>query len=262
MARDETTAPIETALATQPSPGALRTHARLTLHTKQAQLLYLGRKRQEGEDGKPGKPGIVGLDGFARAAAQISNAAASDDPYADLALLKVEAALAEAETAIRASIRQMTGPLASMASASSIEVDLAQSVAPVQLPFLLGSPYTAKGAYLLHDFDEMMRTLLTAQKCALIDRERAYSLLLRAGRPLRRIYAMPLLNWRYTGVTREDIRKNTRLAQQAREVYAHLKVGDIPADVLQGARRPRFAPPVRKAPPRPAASYLEEEETE
>ena len=257
MAREKPVPNITTAPAPQASLGALRTQARLTIHTRQAQALYLGRERQAAADGEPEKRGITGLEGFARLAAQIANAAAEDDPYADLALLKVEDALAVAEKAVRADIRLMTGPLESM---PGMEVDLSQSLAPLQLPFMIASPYGAKGAYLLHDFDELMRVVLTAQRCALVDRERAYSFLLRAGRPLRRVYGMPLLNWRHTGATRRDVREDTRLARQAREVYAPFKILDIPDDVLQGTRRPRFAPPIRKAPARPAASYLEIEE--
>jgi integrating conjugative element protein (TIGR03761 family) len=139
-----------------------------------------------------------------------------------------------------------------------MQVDLAQSVAPIQLPFMIASPYGAKGAYLLHDFDELMRTVLTAAKCALIDRNQVYNLVLRAGRPVRRTFNLPLLNWRYTGVTRDDVRKNTKLAQQAKEIYAGwpFKITDIPAEVLEGSLRPRFAPAIRKGPSISAASYL------
>jgi integrating conjugative element protein (TIGR03761 family) len=259
MARDDTAPTVTIAQAAPQGPGALRTHARITIHTLQAQALYLGRKREPDEDGKRGKPGIIGLDGFARLAVQLSGAAAADDPYADLALLKIEAALALAEKAVRADIRQLTGPLEAMASASDIEVDLAESVAPIQLPFMVSSPYGMKGAHLLHDFDELMRTVLTAQKCALADRVQVYNLVLRAGRPVRRTFALPLLNWRFTGVTRADVRKDTGLAQMAKAVYALLKITDIPADVLQGVQRPRFAPAIRKGPPPPVArtSYLD-----
>jgi hypothetical protein len=63
-----------------------------------------------------------------------------------------------------------------------------------------------------------------------------------------------------TGITRRDVRQNTRTALQAQAVYANLKILDIPADVLLGTERARFAPPVRKAPPIPASSYLELDE--
>jgi len=59
--------------------------------------------------------------------------------------------------------------------------------------------------------------------------------------------------WRYTGVTREDIVKNTKLAQQAKLAYANMNIHDIPADVLQGSRRGRYAPPIRQTPAPSAA---------
>ena len=231
-------------------PGVLRNRASLTLQTLQAQGLVRGR------DGDGGKQPIIGLDGLARYAAQIANSAAAGDPYADLALLRIEALLAETQKMIRSLTGEISAVLDSM---PAVEVELAQSVSPVQVPLMFASPYGYLGAYLLADYDELVRTVLTASHCAFIDRSRAFSLLLRSGRPVRRIYCLGPTVWRYTGVTREDVVNNTKLAQQAKAVYANMNIHDIPADVLQGARRGRYAPPIRQTPAPSAASYLDED---
>lgn len=235
----------------QAGPGVLRNKASLTLQTRPAQSLVQGRSRDSG------KPAIIGLDGFSRFATQICNSAAADDPYADLALLQIEAALADSQKTIRGNIGVITPVLDSM---PAVEIELAQSVDPAHVPLMFATPYGYLGAYLLADYDELVRTVLTARHCAIIDRERAFRLLIQSGRPIRRTFCLPHIAWRYTGVTRQDIMENRKLAQQAKAIYESLKIDDIPADVLQGIKRGRFAPAFRKAPVPAAATYLEEEE--
>ena len=237
-------------VAADTRPGVLRNKASLTLQTTHAQRLVQGR------EGAGGKQPLIGLDGLARYAAQISNSAAAGDPYADLALLSVEGLLADTQKMIRNLIGEISDVLDSV---PAVEVELAQSVVPVHVPLMFATPYGFLGAYLLADYDELVRTVMTARHCAFIDRNRAFGHLLRTGRPIRRLFCLGPTVWRYTGVTREDIAKNTKLAQQAKVVYANMNIHDIPADVLQGSRRGRYAPPIRQTPATSAASYLEED---
>ena len=53
--------------------------------------------------------------------------------------------------------------------------------------------------------------------------------------------------WRATGVTRNDIAANNKVAQRAEEIYAkHLQqMLVMPDDVLRGEKRARMAPKVK-----------------
>lgn len=172
---------------------------------------------------------------------------------ADLALLKIEAALADARAAVRAELQMMTALMEPVPGAAAgltrFFSPLLRLFRPTRVPPPFANPYANLGARLLADFDELVFAILAARQRALIGRDRAYSLLFCAGRPLRRIYAMPAANWRHTGVTRKDVREDTRLARQARAVYARINIHGIPADVLQGTERGVHAPPLRKARP-------------
>ncbi len=77
-----------------------------TLQTRQAQALMRGRPRQGS-----GKPALPGLEGFARAAARIHNAAADGDPCAERVLASIGAAIAEARAVLLTELRLMAALL-------------------------------------------------------------------------------------------------------------------------------------------------------
>ncbi len=187
------------------------------LQTRQAQALCLGRKRQEG-----GKAVITGLDDFTRAIAQICNAAAADDPYADLALLKIEAAFADARAELRLMADLLEPSPGAAAGLARFFSPLLRLLRPTSVPPPFANPYANLGTRLLADFDDLALAILSARQRALIG---------------------------HTGATRRDMREDTRLAQQARAAYAHINIHGIPAGVLQGTERGAHAPPLRKARP-------------
>ena len=86
-----------TSLNPQPTLGALRGQAWLTVQTRQAQRLIQGR------NGSEEKPAIIGLVGFADRLRLIWHAARSDDPYADWWLIKIDEAIEQARAFIRQS---------------------------------------------------------------------------------------------------------------------------------------------------------------
>jgi integrating conjugative element protein (TIGR03761 family) len=93
---------------------------------------------------------------------------------------------------------------------------------PAMVDLVFGTPYGFMGAYLLSDYDELARTVLTAQHCAVIDRQRAGELIRACGNAVRRVYQLPAA-WRRTDITRDDVRHGTDAAVNA----AHL-MGAVP----------------------------------
>ena len=84
------------------TPGALRSEVWLTLQTRHAQQVFIGRKAT------PEKPYIMGLTRFGAILSQLQVCVDADDPYADWWLIKVEEALQQAAREVKV-LRQSGG---------------------------------------------------------------------------------------------------------------------------------------------------------
>jgi integrating conjugative element protein (TIGR03761 family) len=224
----------------------------MRLQTRQAQALIEGRTFESG------KRPIIGLQGFGRFITQIWRSAQHDDPYADWALLRIEEELTRVQQLIRSKTFEIARVLESM---PAVEIELASSVDPIQMPILFSHPYGFLGAFLLAEYDELVRTLLSARRVGLMDRDQAWRVLLMAGRAVRHTFNLPVTAWRYSGVTRANVHAHDALAQRVEAVYAVAKIPVPPAEVFQGTRRGKHAPAIRKAQDRerPSPSFLEED---
>lgn len=118
-------------------PGHLATDTRIRLHTRDARALVKGRPYVAPSGDDPGQPAIIGLEGFGWRVARICQSAAADDPYADWALLRIEDALRRAGELIepRAAALQ-----AELEADPDLEITLAASVDPIQVPILASHP--------------------------------------------------------------------------------------------------------------------------
>lgn len=212
-----------------PQPGALRNQASLEIQTRQAQFLLNGRT---------GKTGIVGLLQFSRIVGDIWVAAQQDDPYADWTLLRIEEAIDKSRAFIRESSLATEKSLNAL---GSMKIELARTQAPAIIELSFGTPYGFMGAYLLSDYDELARSILTAQHCALVDRDRAGELIRAGGNAVRRVYQLPTA-WRRTDMTREEMRKGTDAASNAAQL-----MGALPVDVLEMRGRAKFAPRIDRS---------------
>ncbi|MBP1152233.1 PFL_4669 family integrating conjugative element protein [Methylocaldum sp. RMAD-M] len=215
-----------------PSPAPLRSDAVLCVQTRQAQKLVTGRSGTA--DG--GTTAIVGLLAFGNRMRMLWLAAEQDDPYADVTLLRIEDELQTARAFIQEKAKELRRILSGM---DGVRVDLAYSLQPIEVPLRFSNPYGYMGAYLIADYDELARTVLTARHVGLIDRDKAQEMLNGAGRAIRRTFQL-VTAWRYTGVTRDDLRQMTQAAARARAL-----MGELPQDVVEGERRARHAPAIR-----------------
>lgn len=209
------------------SPGALRSETFLILQTRQAQRLIQGRRAEDGT------PGIVGLARFATLLRPIWNGARADDPYADWWLVRVHDALDDGEQELQALKQHVDGRLTRL---PGISVTVAQSVDPIRVPLTFSNPYAFRGAYLLSQYDDLVRSLLTARHVALLDRDRSERLLADAGRHVRRAFTAAL-GYRFLGINRDDLRLMTARARQAEN-----EMGALPQEVLDQQLRAPYAP--------------------
>ncbi|WP_077731434.1 PFL_4669 family integrating conjugative element protein [Methylocaldum sp. 14B] len=213
-------------------PGALRSEAFLEIQTRQAQRLVHGR-----ESGNDKAPAIIGLLSFGRRMRQLWLSAQFDDPYADWYLLKIEQAI-EASRAYMAEKQNVLMQV--LDGISGVKIDVAHSLEPIRVSLQFSNPYGYMGAYLIADYDALMRAVLTARHFALIDRDKSQNIIQSAGRGIRHTFNLAAV-WRYTGVTREDLRQMNQAAQRARDL-----MGKLPETILDATCRARVAPNLRR----------------
>lgn len=212
--------------------GALRSDMQLTLHTHHASRIWHGRPESERH------PRIIGLNGFVAIMSRIKRGAEQDDPYSDWWMLKIEEKLNDAKSRLQTLREEVDRALAHVPSALSLGENL--SIQPVKIPLFIGTQHGFLAVYLLADFDSLARRLLLAHHTALIERHAMERSLAEAAHLLRSTFSFAQ-RYRYSGATRDDFAAHNAVARQARERF-----GDLPQDVLEGSRRPRFAPPITR----------------
>ena len=232
------------------TPGRVVGGANMTIHTRQAHRLFYGRRSDE----KAGKAPITGLVRFANTVANIHNAASRDDPFADWTLCDLEARFESADTVIG----KHTAHLASLLDANDgLKIGLHASVKPISIPLRFYAPLAWRGAQTLTKLDQLVLHALTARQVALMFEDDWKESVSRAARAVRQAYEWVNV-WQYTGVTRDDLAANNAVARRALGIYQTSNRGvDIPADVLTGERRSKFAPTIR----REAAGTAEDDPT-
>jgi integrating conjugative element protein (TIGR03761 family) len=215
--------------------GALRSAMQLTLHTHHASRIWHGRAQSED------RAGIIGLNGFVSIMNKMKRGAEQDDPYSDFWMLRIEEKLEDTKQRLQALREQIDRVLADVPPALSLGENL--NVQPVRIPLFVGSQHGFLAVYLLVAFDDLARRLLLAHHTALIDRRTMERWLDEGAHLLRSTFALAQ-KYRYSGAQRDDFAANNAVARAALERY-----GELPQDVLEGTRRPRFAPPILRRSP-------------
>ena len=211
-----------TSLNPQPTLGALRGQAWLTVQTRQAQRLIQGR------NGSEEKPAIIGLVGFADRLRLIWHAARSDDPYADWWLIKIDEAIEQARAFIRQSQSEIDEKLI---QASAIEFETAGSLRPYRIPLQFANPYAYQGAHLIGEYDRLVCTLLSGCHVSLLDRKSSEQFVHQGGRRIRGTFALPQ-GYRFLSIDRASVQRQDERARQAQSL-----MGDLPPAVLSGEQQ-------------------------
>jgi len=208
-------------------PGALRGQAWLTVQTRQAQRLVRGR------NGNADKPAIIGLVGFADRLRVIWQAARNDDPYADWWLVKVHEALERVRDLVK---NEQAALDAQLEQLTALEVAVAVSMKPYRIALQFANPYAYRGAQLIAEYDTFVRTLLTAHHVGLLNGAAMEGLLNTCARKIRGAFAVPQ-GYHFLNVDRAALQQGTANASRARQL-----MGEVPADVLNGAHQAPLAP--------------------
>ncbi len=212
-------------------PGALKGEAWISLHTRDAHRLAMGRRATEERNR------IVGLPGFGYQVATIWLCARADDPYADWWLIRIEEKLEATRQALQALREDLEGRLRGH---EDLHVELSRSTEPLRMPLRFANPFANAAAVVVTEADKVILALLTARHYGLLGREDFGRLRQQVGHQVRSLLSSAE-GWRNAGVGREDFRQGTAKATAAREA-----LGELPEEVLAGTRRAAMAPEIAR----------------
>lgn len=225
-------------------PGGLRSQTRMTIQTRQAQKLVVGRKRS------PQVEPIIGLLDFGRRMKLIWLSAEADDPFADWFLVRIEQSLEESKKLIQEKTAWLNKRMAEL---QGFDIQVANSLEPLHVPIFFQNPYGYMGAYLVADYDDLARSVFTARHIALIDRALSEQLLQATGKAIRRTFNLAG-QWKFTGVTREDMRAQNPNAVRAVETF-----GECPEPIISIRLRAALAPEIRvRTPSKPVTVQVKQ----
>ena len=160
-------------------------------------------------------------------------AAERDHPWADWLLLRAYHAINENRETLAALRQQAEARLEVM---PNVEINVAESLEPIQIPLDFSTPYGYMGAYLIGEYDNYARALLTARHVGLLRRYSVARDLSKGGHLVRSVFHIPAA-WRFRGLTRASVRRKTEKAAEVAWV-----LGWPPQEVLEGTIRSPQAP--------------------
>lgn len=214
-------------------PGALRGEMRLSLHTRYAAQLWRGRKPEGG------KPAIRSVPHFGAILKTLTRAAGEDDPYADWFLLQIQEKLEQGRQKMQMLEQQVEEFIVGrLPQEVSMGESLSQRAAEVDVHF--ESPLAYWMAYLVADYDRVVRRVQQGVHFGLLPRAQAEILLQQGARIVRSLLSA-VDGWKFCGVTRDDLAANNPRAVKAIDAMGH-----CPQEVLLGDVRSMFAPPIRR----------------
>ena len=208
-------------------PGVLRGEVWLTVQSRHAQRLILGRAATLD------KPAIIGLVGFADRLRVIWNAARADDPYADWWLIKIDEALERARNRIK---RERAALDDCIQQQSALEIRVAITKKPYRVALQFANPYAYWGAHLIAEFDTTARTVLTAKHVGLMNGALAERSLHVCAGVIRSLFAVPQ-GYRVLRIDRDSIKAGSDAAKEAAGV-----MGELPTAVLLGEHSAALTP--------------------
>lgn len=198
------------------NPPRLKLSGELTLHTQNAQKLFLGQIRKS-----------MGLPAFNKQLLMLQNAVVHDDPFAEWILLRTYDAIVQAHRKLQ---KMEITYQALLKPTEGIRLHLAEHPHPATLPIRFRTSYTRAVVHLVASYDRIVRSLLAAQESGLKP-DKLMQSIQSITDILRDVLTKPN-QWQKTETTRQDIRQQTPNGQAAIQHFASL--GKLPERVLAG----------------------------
>ena len=212
----------------------------MTLHTRDAYLMFTGRKH---EPGSPFMP-IVGGRKLAAVLKSIWYLSAQDNPYADWILIQLHDGLADLRSGLARATRQREGMLAQIAR-KGLALSVMSSRRPAIVALGFRSPYGYATAQMIVEFDYCVRVIKTlVQKDCLSDVQ-GQNAIRALTREMRRFF-LGAVRWErlllredVAALSRGDFLPGADAVAQKRTETAITLFGRVPQKILLGHTVPR-----------------------
>lgn len=184
--------------------GWLDVETTLTLHTRNAQRLFLGRSKN-----------VPNVAKFNRLIQGMQDASKKDDPFADWILLRTYDAIVQTHRKLHsfeATVKKHLTPT------EGITLKLACHHQPRLLSIHFCTTYTVALMYVLNNYDRLVRSQY-ALKSSIIKQDKILESNAQIANNLLQQILIEPTKWHKTGVTRLDITDNTLCAQEAFKLY-------------------------------------------
>ena len=215
----------------------------MTLHTKEAFRLFMGRMREPGSEVAP----IVGGRRIASALRNLWMLTGNDNPYADWALLRHEQSMVEIEERLREEIREAEALLRKQQE-RGLSFSILKSAEPQALQLGFRSPYGYAICRLIVDYDYFVRVQKTMARKTLSSDAQMRQHISEMTRFIRRVFNETVRFDRWlgqaevNGLTRLDFIVEHATGDAAKRVeYVREVFGMVPADVYTAKLQPRHS---------------------
>lgn len=215
----------------------------MTLHTKEAFRLFMGRGREPGSD-------VAAIVGGRRIASSLRNLwmlTSNDNPYADWALLRHEQSIGEVEARLRSEIRDAES-LIHKQQERGLNFSVLKSSEPQSLQLGFRSPYGYAISRLIVDFDYFVRLQKTLARKTLRSDAQMRQSIAEVTRFVRRVFNETgrfdrwLARTEIHGLTRLDFIAEHATEEASKRVEFVKEVfGMVPADVYTARLQPRHS---------------------
>lgn len=214
----------------------------MTIHTKEAYRMFMGRMREPGKEAAP----IVGGRRVAAALRGLWLLTGNDNPYADWALLRHEQTIKEIQRALDRATTEAIDQLADLRK-KGLSYSVLQSSEPKVLNLGYRSPYGYAVSQLIVEFDYFVRLQKTLARKYLRTDDQVRAKIAEITRHIRRVFYETTRFDRW--LMREEVRPLCRAdfipeadAEAVKRVeFASGVFGTVPSEVFTGKLQPRHS---------------------
>lgn len=206
-------------------------YSKISLHTRNAILLYTGKALEKGHS--------YGLNNVSFHLNTMFTASKENCPFADYFLLHIEETL----ILLNSSINEIN-ELFEEKIKNELPAGFAAELGSVQTPFVTNidgqNPFLFKLSFFLLSYDQFVRKANTLAHIGLITPKYKKELIEQQTKPFRSLMHF-IRTYQPSGCTRDDFAANNQRAAKAKEIYPKL---ELPEDILTGDRRSEYAPEI------------------
>jgi integrating conjugative element protein (TIGR03761 family) len=238
--KDQPTSAYAASRSNETSDIKKQVSAVMTLHTRQAEQLWAGRKG----DTKAKIYPIWGLVQFASEIGKAWHEASLNNPVADYFLVKTEAEYEK----VRAMIDSRLEELESMIDGNDIfdDISVAENRQPISHNLVFLCPWGYRGATLLKKLDDIVCKALTARHVGFINHDNWHLYVNDSARALRNFFRS-CESFVDIPLERSWFVANDKRLYSAKLAYRHYgkKIPFVPSEIMSGKKRAAMCPSIR-----------------